>query len=325
VKTQGGLDVSALISDDSLNMFFASMTLSGKLKTSCQDSGKTLADVIPDICDTINLPAGDLATAGAQGACHAIRGDTCESLTASTQFLTAVKQGACHGVAGDTCSQIAVSATQFLAQTERETCENTPQLGLSPDMPLLFCSRQDVPPLPALQAGGQPNQVPMSLRLPQLSVALVLDRNKNTTLDANLEELPSCFGDGVPTVGDCFAYALCLNVNLNFKMGFQTCTDGTPGFKSTFDSVQELGRQVGTICGGSGVVGSDTLMTGVAGASNSVVTTNLGQQGQQFAPEICMKGLDLGGLVACATPKLISVADGGDSFKDHLGITCAVQ
>ena len=169
----------------------------------------------------------------------------------------------------------------------------------------------------------------MELRLKDLSVVLVLDRNKNKALDGTLETLPQCFGQGVPTVGDCAAYELCLAVNLNFTMGFQTCTDGSPGFTSQFTGVQVLNRQVGTVCGGSGAVGSDTLMTATAGASDGVVTNGLGTKGQDFAPPICVKGLSLGGQINCASPQLVSIADNthpsSEGFKDFLGITCTAQ
>jgi hypothetical protein len=332
VKDQGGKDISILLPDDTLNMMFASMALSGKLKTECEDSGKTLSDIIPDVCDDISVPAGESATALAQGACHGIRGNSCESITAANGLLTALKQGACHGIIGDNCSTIPVSATQLLAQTERETCSNTPNAGLLPTMPLMFCSKQEMPPRPALLPGGSTNNVPVGLRLNDLSVALILDRNANQVLDGDLTTLPQCFGDGAPNVGDCIAYALCLDANLNFNMSFATCDAGTPaaapGFSSTFVGVQDIQeREKGKVCGGSGPVGNDALMTGVAGASNSVVTTTLGSKGQQFAPPICAKGFDLGGLVSCASPALVSVNDtGGDpNFKDLLGITCSTQ
>ena len=42
-----------------------------------------------------------------------------------------------------------------------------------------------------------------------------------------------------------------VDLNFNFNMAFETCSDGKPGFRNNFQSVQILTREAGAVCGGT--------------------------------------------------------------------------
>jgi len=320
----GNQDAFIALADDTLNMLFASMTLAGKLKTSCQPSGQTLGDLLPPDCDAVTNPGGAAATALAQGVCHGIRLHNCETLTASNPTLTAQKQGACHGTRGDNCSTIPVPTGFIFATAERNTCSNTPNLNLRADQSILLCTRQDVPPRMALLGGGGASPVNTAMRLKALSVAQVLDR-QGDGLDGDLADTPQCLATGAPRIGDCVLSEACLDMNFNFDMEFHACDGGIPGFLSKFKEVQILSRQAGVLCSGAGLATDDGTLLGET-STNDIVTETLPQQAEQFAPPICVKGLDLSHFVTCGTPQLLTIETDGDSaFKDYLGVTCKIQ
>jgi hypothetical protein len=315
----GNLGTFMALADDAINQMFASMTLAGGIKTQCKPSGQTVGDLFPADCDTVTSDAGDPAAALAQGICHGIRQNDCESLGGASNVLRAIKQGACHGVKGDNCNTIPLPGGPLAAATEKSTCTATPRLGLEAGQAILICTRQDIPPRMVFPNAGSPTQVAASLRLNDLSVAMVVDR-QGDDLDDALESLPECFVPGAPIVGDCRLMATCLDINYNFTLAFQTCTDGKPGIASTFNNIQILNREAGVLCSGGGPTG-DAATAIAQAAGDDVVTIELGSKAEDLSPPICMAGLSLGGFVDCATPGLFTI--GGGAFRDYLGVTCA--
>jgi len=176
----------------------------------------------------------------------------------------------------------------------------------------------------AVLGGGGASPVNTAMRLKALSVALILVSNDNG-LDGDLADTPQCFATGAPRVGDCALTEACLDMNFNFDMQFQTCSDGKPGFLSKFKEVQILNRQAGVVCGGGGLATDDTSVLGKT-STDDIVTITLPKQAQDFAPPICAQGLDLAQFVTCSTPKLFTIeTDGNNAFKDYLGVTCKIQ
>jgi hypothetical protein len=318
-------DVFIGLADDSINMMFASMAAAGKLKLGCVDTTKTIGDLLPD-CDALTL-ATDAATAAARGMCYGVKGTSCESFSFGTAALTATGQGICHGVQGDTCSTI---PTVFgTALVERAACNATPDFNLHGSQSLLFCTQEDIPPRMLFPGGNAlTSSVPSSLRLNDLSVALVVDRDGTPGFPPPggvLADAQGCFKQDGNTAADCNLLAACLDINLNFNVGFQTCADGKPGFKSTFDTIQVLNREVGMVCGGSGAPTSDDLALDQT-STDDTVTIQIGQQAGELSPDICGAGLDLGGFVTCQSPQLLAIeSDGSAALKDYLAITCNVQ
>jgi hypothetical protein len=318
-------DVFIGLADDSINMLFASMTAAGKLKLGCVDTTKTIGDLLPD-CDTLTLDT-PAATAAARGMCYGVRGNDCEAFSFTNAVLTATGQGICHGVKGDTCSSI--PTTFGTALVEQGACNVTPNFNLHATQPLLFCTQEDIPPR-MLFAGDNSltSSVPASLRLNDLSVALVVDRDGTAGFPLPggvLADAQGCFKQGGDTSADCNLLAACLDLNLNFNVGFQTCSDGKPGFRSHFDQIQILNREVGMVCGGSGAPTSDSLALNQT-STDDTVTIQIGQQAADLSPDICGAGLNLGGFLTCQSPQLLAIeADGSTQLKDYLAITCNVQ
>ena len=120
----------------------------------------------------------------------------------------------------------------------------------------MFCTQADVPPRMLFPGDNSlTSSVPAALRVNDLSVALVVDRDGTPGFPPPgglLADAQGCFKQGANTSADCNLLAACLDINLNFNVGFQTCADGKPGFKSSFSSIQILNREVGMVCGGSG-------------------------------------------------------------------------
>jgi hypothetical protein len=318
-------DVFIGLADDSINAMFASMAAAGKLKLGCVDTTKTIGDLLPD-CDSLTL-ATDAATAAARGMCYGVRGTSCESFTFGNAALTATGQGICHGAQGDTCSGIPTSFGTALV--EIAACNVTPDFNLHASQNLLFCTQEDIPPRMLFPGGNSlTSSVPSSLRLNDLSVALVVDRDGTPGFpppSGVLADAQGCFKNGGNTAADCNLLAACLDINLNFNVGFQTCSDGKPGFKSTFNTIQVLNREVGMVCGGSGAPTDDTDVLNQT-STDDTVTIQIGQQAGELSPDICGAGMDLGGFVTCQSPQLLAIeSDGSAALKDYLAITCNVQ
>ncbi len=328
-------DIFVGISDDAINMMFASLTQAGKFQTGaangngCVDTGATVGTLLPTDCNSLNLD-NDLATVGARAYCHAIRGNACGSLTYNNPALsatdnanlTATERGICFGAqglpAGQSCGSVANGNLVLFG-----SCSITPNFNLKAAQPLLFCAKGDVPPRMLFPEGGSASAVPAVLRVPSLSVSLIVDRDQNHQTAGAMVNTPGCF-DSANNLGDCNVFSACLSLNLNFTMGFKTCNDGKPGFTPNFQNVQVLARQVGTVCGGSTSPTSDSSV--LEQSSSQQITIPLGQNGAGFAPPICGAGLDLGGFVQCTAPGVLSIKTGNyPESRDYLAVTCQVQ
>ena len=313
-----------------------------------------------------------LATAVIQGICYAEHGANCETLTSTTDQLTATKQGACHGEAGDACQNIAtvlataarekgtcegVSGTTCsslgLAQTvfciapklttdvltnlltvaEQNTCDATParNVNVAAADPLLFCATTDMPPRLLIHDDKvtTPDAVETAIRLNDLSVAMLVDRNAATSpgLDGPLSATPGCFDPGAPTTGDCLLYGVCLDLNFNTTMSFDNsvCAAGKPGLKTKVDSVQTLIRQQGVVCNAATAT-ADPLLT-AAGASNDTIS-ELMNHVDMFTPPSCADGFGLSENLQYgpSTFKLVSIdtdpnSDPGNTLQEYIAIT----
>lgn len=321
-------DVFIGLSDDALNMMFASMTTAGKLATTCNDTNKTLGDLLPANCDSLTLDTPG-ATAAARGACYGVRvGANCEALTMPADangVLTATAQGVCHAYKGDNCNALPLPATLLASITEKTVCANTPNPNLRSDQALLFCARADIPPRMLLEDNSSTSAVEAALRVNDLSVAMVVDRDGSGNIPGPLADVGGCFANGAPTNVDCNMFASCIDLNFNFNMQFQQCEDGKPGFKNQFTSIQVLNRQAGAVCGGTTNVATDSTVVD-SSSTDSVVTIDLTDRAEQFAPPVCGAGLTLGGFVSCDLPTLLAInSDSSPALKDYIAITCKIQ
>jgi len=353
-------DVFMGLNDDTLNMLFAGMAMGGGFKANCSVGNPAVhvADLLPADCstlvDTNNNPPKDTVTDTLQGACYAIQGVNCATVTGPTQSRTAFLQGVCYGASGADCSTLSESSGT-LTTVERVACTAAAKslnLNIHGTDQILFCTQQDIPPAVLLRNDASPpppaGTVASTVRLNQLSVGLVVDRGNTfvapTPNTLTLDSFTSCFASGAPTTGDCLLYALCLDVNLDVDMSFITdpnvCPTGTnlvkPGFQFKFKDVQVTNRTPGLVCGGSQPSGNDPGLLNTAQGNNEV-TTIMGTNAQSYSPPICVNGiLDFGGLTqgngttplfSCATPMLFTLTKGGTptGFADYLGVSCMLQ
>jgi len=336
-------DIFVGISDDAINMMFASLTAAGRLQTGdpngngCIDTGVTIGSLLPTNCDSLTIDNNDIATVAARGYCHAIKGDSCSSLSFNDPMLnasdnanfTAAEQGECYGAQGLPAGQTCSSLTEHVAQGNLffyGTCSITPDFNLHAAQPLLFCAKGDVPPRMLFPDNpGNGSSVPAVLRIPSLSVELIIDRDNDHQVTGSFANVPGCFTQGASTAVDCNVFSACLDLNLDFSMAFQTCQDNKPGFVPAFQDIQVLARQVGTVCGGATSPTTDSNV--LAQSSNDQITIPLGKNGASFAPPICGVGLDLGGFVQCTNPGVLSIRTENNfpESRDYLAITCNVQ
>jgi hypothetical protein len=340
------------LSDDAFNMMFASLVDSGKMKQGCEDTGKVVEDLLPADCLSIEVaticqggtntglacttnadcpPAGtckgsDVASLIAAGICQGIKAqgaanphdptgpasDVCEALGLGTPATTnLLAQGTCHGVRGATCSGITGGVIEKLA------CNVAPPIPLSGASPLLFCVEQAIPPNLKLRDGGGAG-VQATLRLGDMSVALLVDRGTPGHV-GDFHGTASCFNDSTPASEDCGMFGLCLDLNLETSMQFQTCTDGEPGLVTSVDQAVVTIRPGGSVCAG-GVAQDDGLITeaGVQDASVVDLTDTI----QAATPPFCADGLTLvGDAFPITNPTLFVLeTDGNADFQDYLCI-----
>ncbi|MEK6677476.1 MAG: putative metal-binding motif-containing protein [Planctomycetota bacterium] len=294
----GAEDAYIAIADDTMNQLFASATASGLLKAQCQSTGKTAGDVL-------NLAAD------------------CESIVGSNPNVTAALQGQCHGFKGEDCATIPVVVGGGLGIIERGTCSRVQQLNLTTATPLLICAQQEVPPRLLITDNAATPPVETALRMNDLSVAMVADRDNNG-LDGDLLTLRGCFAQGASAVGDCNLFAVCLDLNIMTEMEFMPCEDNKPGIVTTPISVQASIRKLGVVCGAASATDDDALLDA---GGNGPQIDDIMHAIENSTPPLCANGLTLNGFVNFLNPRLIAIdVVGGDpDFGDYLGITGEIQ
>jgi hypothetical protein len=299
-------EVYLALADDTFNQLFAGLTASGALKTNCQATSLTFSDLWPSDCEALGMEDKPL--------------------------VTALWQGTCHGYTGDDCNSVPVPADQpLIAQAEKNACNNAQDklstLNISEAPPLFLCVKQDNPPSFLIKDDSATAPVETVLRLNDLSVAIVLDRNINGFDGTQLTSIPKCLDPSAETQteGDCLGFSMCLDLDLLNEMQFQTCEDGKPGFVTRFKNIFITDQVAGVPCGGLSPV-DDGLMAEISAGSDPVNIDLTGNM-EDFTPPVCAKGLDLGGFVQglkTGSLKLISIDSDqglGDPFQDYLGIT----
>jgi len=271
-------NVAVSIADDAINQLFHAMCVSGALITEFEDDTKTIDDLLPANCNTL---AGEPTQ---QGACVGLRGGDCAALP--------------NGPAEDTCEN--VSALSAL-------------MGIDASALLLLHGRVDVSPkLLMFDNPGTPATIEAALRLSQLSVGIVADRDGNGTFSAFYDSLPACtpFGLGA----DCALWEACLDID--FFTDLSLTMDGQVPVINTL--VTSSVPSTGTMCsGGMGTPGNpfdDLAQSLVVQLLTDLVTDN--------TPPLRLEGLDFGGVVTLQNPRLIAIENDGDpDFDDYLAIT----
>jgi hypothetical protein len=296
-------------------------------------------------CESVVGPDNNL-TAVEEGACHGAAGDACQAIP--TSFGQIVREiGTCEGVQGATCSSLLLAqrvhciasklttdvADAVLDFEEQKTCDITParNVNLGASDPLMFCTTTDMPPRLLINDDpGTPDAVETSIRLNDLSVAMLVDRNSTTFpgLDGALSATPGCFDPGAPTDSDCLLFGVCLDLNFDTSMSFDNniCASGKPGLKTqVIPPIQPLVRQEGVVCGAATATADDMLVS--TGATNDTIDV-LMQNVDVFTPPSCANGFDLSENLQYgpATFKLVAIetdpnSDPGNTLQEYIAIT----
>jgi hypothetical protein len=308
----GAGNIFFVISDDAFNQLFASMTRQGLLQTECVPSGQTFGDVLPDDCGV-----GVMAPPEAVGFCEGVKLTDCESLALPTS------QGVCHGAQGGDCETIPVDSFAPVAEIEREACRNTPFLNITASMSLLFCGRADVPPALLIEDDvSTPNEVETHLRLNDLLVTLVLDRDADEKIDGELSSHPKCGQTEADRTLDCQLGASCLDLNFPTRLSLDTSFGGLR-LRTELLGVEVTDPQMGQRPPGSTCGGAFSLqnLPGLSAMSSSI---NVLISNVNFStPPLKIDGLSGGEFVTFSNPKLIAIKTSGavPGFDDYLGIT----
>ena len=337
-------DVFIALADDTFNQLFASLAMSGKLKTGCEDTGKTVGDLLPENCNDLfvgECSNDESISCKADADCG---GGICEKNT----LKTVVAKGACKAFKGVNCNALPLGQKLVCKSTK----DKLDQINISAGQPLLFCARQDIPPRLLIQDDvATTEEVETSLRLNDMSVELVVDRDGDGELDGELASTHKCFAEGAPTIGDCSFFAACLDLNLETAMRFAAksceedeaiicennsdcadvggaCTDacesGKPGLVTRVLAIKPTIRALGVVCGGATTAGDDELLANTSGEDQTIDI--LMENANRYSPPACIEGLTLGGFVNFDDPKLIAIdVDGDPTFDDYLGITGKIE
>jgi hypothetical protein len=342
LPVDGAEDVFVVLADDTFNQFLASLVVSGKLKTGCQDSSKTIGDLLPASCDDIVVGTCSNDSSLSCGSDDDCSGGTCTE----APLKTALARGACHAFKGDDCD--ALPLLQKAACNETQSKLN--DINISASTPLLFCARQDIPPRLLIVDDAGTSEIETVLRLNDLSVAMIVDRDENG-FEGEQVSTPKCLAEGAPTGGDCSFFAVCLDLNLETAMQLATkhcqndpavvctgdtdcaavggscvevCEEGKPGLVTRVNGVQLTVRAAGVPCGGAPTPGDHDLVANTAGENQTIDV--LLENANRFTPPACVQGLTLGGFVEFENPKLIAIEVDGDlSFQDYFGLTGGIS
>jgi hypothetical protein len=271
-------------------------------------AAKTIGDLLPANCNGLLLPK-------LIGVCAGLKEQDCEALPA----ILPTAQGACHATRGDNCETIPVGVLVALADAEKGACRDTPSLNLRATTPMLFCGRADVPPTLLIQDTGAPG-VQAMLRMNDLLVSLVFDRNENHMADGELNALPPCSGEGVDLNADCRGVSGCLDLNFNTTLTLDT-TGGKLKITPTVTGVDfPMDRPPGVACINATPIGDD-LQNLLDQAANSNPIGQVKENVNVFTPPIQNDGLNIGDVVLFDNPQLFTIENGGDpAFQDYVGL-----
>ena len=113
------------------------------------------------------------------------------------------------------------------------------------------------------------------IRLNDLSVAVLLDRNSDGYDGGQLSTVSNCLDPNASasTAADCLGYGMCLDLNLLSRTQFETCSDDNPGLATQINAIQITDRISGMVCGG--VPPADDDLLAQSAADSDPVTIDL--------------------------------------------------
>ncbi|UCF66584.1 MAG: hypothetical protein JSV80_12430 [Acidobacteriota bacterium] len=272
---------------------------------------RTVGEFLPD-CNVGPSGAGS-------GICVGIQGGDCEALA------TPVDQGTCHGVQGDDCRKIPISPFDFVG-AEKASSRNTPLRNISADMPLLYCARTDVPPSfwirddVDLQGNPitTPNRVESHIRLNDLGIAVVVDRQSDG-IDGALPAASDCTETGADPTGDCLFAGTCLDLNFATDVLLEN-GDGESILNLEVLGAQRLERRAGAVCQVGVDLGDDIPFVDQS-PFDAVIDGVIAEFDKRVPDLVQPEGIPL----PLVSPQLIAVrtSEAQEGFDDYLGLSTA--
>lgn len=275
------LSTAIMMSDDAANQMLYALTRNGIFKTQYEDV-RTLGSFLPANCGTLSPVE--------QGQCVAIKGLPC------------------GGLAGD--ALLSCLATSVLLDA----------LNLQGNTPVILHGRLDVAPkfYPFRTTGGGASIVAY-LRLSQVYVGVVADRDGNGVVMGDYGALPSCFGNPA-TATPCVLWGGCYDVNIALSLTLQS----PGGIPELAVSVVNVALSNATGC--QGAVVSPGGLGGFEDAFAGQVFDIIKTQIDNNVPPIQLEGLDFGGIVNLQGLKLLLFGTENDlNFEDYFGMTADPQ
>jgi hypothetical protein len=185
---------------------------------------------------------------------------------------------------------------------------------------ILLHGKTSIPPkLLLLDDPGTPGTAEAALRLSQLSVAVVADRDGDGQFSDTWSTAQSCFAGSEATTTECAIWESCLDMNFSFDVNLSIDPDDVPVLTPV---VTGSSLSTGAFCAG-GTSGPGEAFDPIA---QGLVLNLLTDLISNNTPPLRLEGLDFGGAVSFQNPTLLTVEnDGVPDFQDYLGLTGDVQ
>lgn len=236
----------------------------------------------------------------------------------------------CVGFRGEDCSQFALPG-------RRERCQEVKDRNLRPMTRVILHARMDTPPSllidDAPPAGG--SGVPVIMRYPQISLAVIADRDGVEGFQSSLSEMSPCFGGGFTANTECTLWEACLDAIIEVTMERDYVErDGRRKSRirfRDFSFVPTLTK--GNICGGSSAEevnpdddpDQDRLIDRIREfAEDEGLLDRLRGRLETETPKLESSGLDFGDVVDFEDDEginVISIGNSGRDFRDYIGVT----
>lgn len=266
------------ISDDAINMLFHAMTRAGSIVTEFETE-TPISPLLPADCST----------------------------------LEPLEWGACSAFKGEDCDLIGLPQARLACISVRATLSKT---GIDATSTVLLHGRADAPPkLLIIDDPGTTDRVEAVLRLSQMLVALIVDRDEDGEYLKPYETSFDCKQASLCKTCDCILWEACLDMDFFVDL-ILTEPNGVPTISTNVTGAQ---LSTGTLCKGTiGNAGQSQF----GEIASSMVIHELTNLIDNNTPPVPIEGLDFGGIVQLQNLRVIAIEnDGNADFADYLAIT----
>ncbi len=269
--------MTVMISDDAMNDLLFALTKNGILLTEFEDV-RPLESVLPANCGV--LPPDQ------EGQCEAVKGTNCFSLPMTPEGYCLVTEG--------------------LLDT----------LGVTGSTPLALHAEVEIgPKFQALETPNQ-NQIDVVMRLSQLRIDAVLDRDGDGIVTGPFTTIPACFGGNSGTGTQCSLGSLCYDATLHLRFTLIGAGDSR---QLVFD-VTDFELSTATGCAGS--VNFPGGLSAIDEVFASQVFDLIQQLVEDNVPPLDLGGLTFDNIIILENLRTITHGNQHDpDFEDYFGLS----